>query len=177
MENKEKIKYNKITNEHIKEGIGKGYIDALISYAGFNTCKDGFDYGFDGGFVEVKKRDNRIVSSGFRVDYQLKSSSNITINNNLIEYDLEAKNYNDLVDPDVGTPRILFLYHMPKDFKEYITVTQHNTIFKYCAWWCSLKNQIPTTNKATKRIKIPIDNIVNEESIKKIMLMAKGGEL
>ena len=177
MENKEKTNYNKITNQHIKEGIGRCYIDALISYAGFNTCKDGFDYGFDGGFIEVKKRDDRIVSSGFRVDYQLKSSSNITINKDFVEYDLEAKNYNDLVDPDVGTPRILFLYHMPKDFKKYITVTQNNTIFKHCAWWYSLKSLKPTTNTSTKRIKIPIENIVTEETIKKIMLMAKGGEL
>lgn len=177
MENEEKNNYNKITDQHIKEGIGRSYIDALISYAGFNTCKDGFDYGFDGGFIEVKKRDDRIVSSGFRVDYQLKSSSNITINNNLVEYDLEAKNYNDLVDPDVGTPRILFLYHMPKDFKEYITVTQNSTVFKYCAWWYSLKDQPPTTNSHTKRIKIPVENIVTKDSLKNIMKLAKGGKL
>lgn len=168
---------NNITEEHIKEGISRGYIESLINYAGYNTYRESNDYGFDGGFSEVMIRGNRRVSNGFKVDYQLKSSSNITINNGYVIYDLEVKNYNDLVDPNVGTPRILFLYHLPKDFNQYISVSQDQTLFKHCAYWCSLKNEQPTTNKEKKRIRIPVSNIVTRDSIINIMAMAKGGEL
>ncbi len=168
---------NNITEEHIKEGISRCYIESIINYAGYNTYREANDYGIDGGFSEVKIRGNRRVSTGFKVEYQLKSSINVEIKDGFAIYDLEVKNYNDLIDPDVGTPRILFLYHLPKDFNQYISINSNNTIFKHCAYWCSLKGEDPSDNKETKRIKIPIHNIVTRESIINIMSMAKRGEL
>lgn len=168
---------NQITEQHIKEVISKGYIDSLIAYAGFNSYNYDKDYGLDGGFEEVKIRGGRHVSGGFKVDFQLKASSNIEIKNNLVIYDLEVKNYNDLIDTDVGTPRILFLYMLPKDEHNYISVNIDKTEFQNCAVWISLKGQEFSNNEEKKRIKIPIENIVTRDSLKNIMIMAKGGKL
>ena len=46
---------------------------------------------------------------------QLKATTNIVPKNGKIYYDLEVKNYNDLIRENIGTQRILILYAMPKD--------------------------------------------------------------
>lgn len=115
----DEITYDTITEQHIKEGISTCYVQAIAHYAGFNIEFSKYDYGFDGTFsgVKIKKfgEKKRISADGCKLDFQLKASTNIEIKNELVEYNLESKNYNDLVDTDICTPRILILYKLPKN--------------------------------------------------------------
>lgn len=172
---------NNLIEEHIKEGISTGYVKAIAHCAVFNYEKSEFDYGIDGTFCGIKVRKKgekeRIVSDGCKLDFQLKASVNVDIDKDIVKYNLEAKNYNDLVDIDICTPRILIIYKLPRNSKEWIEVTDRGTSFKECAWWCYLSGKQETDNKEKITIKIPKDQIFNQESLRELMSKVKKGEL
>ncbi|CBZ04181.1 DUF4365 domain-containing protein [Clostridium botulinum] len=168
---------NYITEEHIKEGISKAYVKALAHFAGLNVQEYEYDYGIDGTFSGVKIRGNRRVENGHKLDFQLKASINVNVDEEIIKYDLETKNYNDLVDTEVGTPRILILYKLPKNKQEWLNISEKETIFKECAWWSYLYGKEPTKNKTKKTITIPRKQLLNVESLKQLMSKVERGEL
>ncbi|WP_425592731.1 DUF4365 domain-containing protein [Brevibacillus parabrevis] len=100
-----------LTEEHIKEGLSRAYVTALAHSAGMNCSIREHDYGIDGTFHEIRiNKNGRRCENGFRIDFQLKSCINRNVSNDYITYDLEAKNYNDLVDTDIGAPRLLIVF-------------------------------------------------------------------
>lgn len=167
-----------ITEEHMKEGLSRAYTIAVAHRAGFNYSKPEFDYGMDGTISNVKIRENRRVSGGHSIDFQLKSTVNYEVDNknNCIVYDLEVKNYNDLVDDDVGTPRILILFTLPEDRTEWLNITPDATILKNCAWWCSLRGNSISDNNSKTRIKIPLNQVFTVEALHSLMDKVKRGE-
>jgi len=124
-----------LTEEHIKEGLSRAYVLAVANRAGFNIAKSEIDYDMDGMFREVIIRENRRVESGFSIDYQLKSTTNVKFAGEFIKYKLESKNYNDLVETNIATPRILILFVLPKDDSQWLNINYQSTILKNCAWW------------------------------------------
>lgn len=100
-----------MTEEHIKEMISTAYVEAIAADAGIDIFKPLFDYGVDGTFKSMTydSRYKRWNDNGFSIDFQLKSTTNITPKDDFLLYDLEAKNYRDLINENVGSPRILIL--------------------------------------------------------------------
>ena len=180
-----------LTKQQSMEGVSRGYIEAIASQAGLVCTKPNFDYGVDGTFSDIIIReDNRHVDSGYKLDFQLKSTGNFEIKENEIIYDLELKNYNDLIDEEIGTQRILILYLMCEDIEDWIIVNEeiipnveeileykYNTGFNYCAWWCSLRGKSKSNNKRTVRIKLPRNQILTKDSLKSLMEKVKEGEI
>lgn len=165
-----------ITEEHAKEGISLAYVTAIAHTSGLNLERSEFDYGIDGTFSSVRIRGNRRVSTGIKLDFQLKASTNVVIEGDYIKYNLEAKNYNDLVDEEVGTPRILLLYKLPKEREHWMDISENQTTLKNCAFWCSLKGEDSTCNVSSKSIRIPRNQILTVESLKELMEKVKEGD-
>ena len=168
-----------LTDEHIKEGLSKSYVSTIANKAGMNCETSGreFDYGIDGSIIDVKiMRNGRRCESGFKIDFQLKSSINIEVKEDEVIYSLSAKNYNDLVDDEVGTPRILILYSLPEHSQEWVTVTEENLVMKNCAWWCSFYGNTPTTNTSSVNVHIPRKQILTVDEVKRLMTLVKEGE-
>ena len=111
-----------ITVQHQKEALSQAYVRAVIAKAGFNFGKTEFDYGIDGTIKDVINRNGRYVESCFGINFQLKSSCNVTIENGLVVYDLESKNYNDLVAESSMLPNILILLALPSNSDEWLEV-------------------------------------------------------
>ena len=176
-------KYIGLTEEHIKEMLSRSYVQAIAAAGGFNTSKYDNDYGMDGSISIVKIRKDmgtnkiRRVDSGYKLDFQLKASINVEVDEDFVKYDLEVKNYNDLVDEDVGTPRILILYKLPVDQSEWIQLSESGMILKGPAWWCVLKGENESENKYKKTITIPKEQIFNVENLTILMDRVKRGEL
>ena len=137
-----------ITVQHQKEALSQAYVRAVIAKAGFNFGKTDFDYGIDGTIKDVINRDGRYVDSCFGINFQLKSSCDVIFENGLVIYDLESKNYNDLVAESSMLPNILILLVLPLNSDEWLEVTAEQLVIKKCAWWCSLEGQEPTTNQS-----------------------------
>ncbi|QOS81003.1 DUF4365 domain-containing protein [Paenibacillus sp. JNUCC31] len=161
---------------HIKEGLSRAYAIAVAHRAGMNFSRPDFDYGFDGIFRDIQKINGRYCDSGYNIDIQLKTTINIVQEDNYIKYDLKAKNYNDLVSEEVGTPRMLVLFVLPKDQNEWLTISERGTILKNCAWWCSLKGMQPTSNADTVRVSIHKNQVLTEVSLRELMNKTKMGE-
>lgn len=165
-----------LTVQHQEEALGQAYVRAVIAKAGYNFSKTEFDYGIDGTIKDVVNRNGRYVDSCFGINFQLKSSSNVSFKDGEVIYDLESKNYNDLVAESSMLPNILILLVLPSNSDEWLDVTADQLVIKKCAWWCSLEGREPTTNDATKRIFIPDCQIFSPTALIDLMRKVRGGE-
>lgn len=168
-----------MTEAHIKEDISMAYIKQIAAYAGLSCSDENRDYGIDGYIndIEYSADRKRHWQTGFRIEFQLKSTINAKSKNGVILYDLEAKNYRDLISTYVGANRILILYIMPREREKWLEFTNEQTILKKCAVWCSLRGLPDIDNKKTVRIHIPENQILTSEELVKLMRCVKRGEL
>lgn len=172
----ERYPIDSITEQHIKEGLSVAYVTALAHYSGLLLGNFSFDYGIDGNFSGVRKNGRRYASNGFYLDFQLKASCNVEIHDDYIKYNLEAKTYNDLVDENVGTPRILILYKLPNERSLWFNINESGISLKECAWWCSFVGQKPTTNKERISIKIPRSQVLTPDILRELMNKVERGD-
>ena len=159
-----------------KENLGQAYVRAVVADVGFNLSKDENDFGLDGTIKDVTVRGNRYHNNGFSIEYQLKSSWDVSVENNELVYDLESKNYNDLAAWEGSVPAILILFVLPRDENKWVEFTTSGLTIRNCAWWCSLAGQPATSNKTSKRIRIPIDQVFSPDALKDMMDKVRRGE-
>lgn len=161
-----------------KQQYGRAYVLALAAHAGMNHATPDNDYGVDGQFRNVyyDAARKRYMDDTCIIDYQLKSTVDYKIENGILKYDLEVKNYKDLI-LDRLMPMILVLYIMPREEQEWLSVDCDATVLKHCAYWCSLRGKPDTHNEYKIQISIPEDQILTPETLKKLMEKAKRGEL
>jgi hypothetical protein len=168
-----------ITKQHKQEQLSRAYINAVVAHAGhkFQPATE-LDYGVDGCVKQIKHSNNRRYESGYGFDVQLKATTTWEIDNNCIVYDLEAKTYNDLArrftEPR-ATELILAVLCLPPDESEWLEISQEKLVLKKCCYWCQLKDG-PTENETSKRIRIPIVNILSPISIQRILDKVERGD-
>src|SRR5205085_1654536 len=114
--------------------------------------------------------------SGFKIDIQAKSTKNYQTDDTAVRYDTEVKNYNDLRDPKVGTPRILVVLCMPESESEWCDHTEERLLLRKCAYWMTLKGMPPTPNTKTVRVEIPRANRFNVEALNALMERVRAGD-
>ena len=159
-----------------KENLGQAYVRTVVASVGFNLSKDENDFGLDGTIKDVAVRNGRYHNNGFSIEYQLKSSCDVTFEDNELVYDLESKNYNDLSSWDGAVPAILILFVMPQEENEWVEFSRNGLTLHNCAWWYSLSGQAPTTNESTKRIRIPINQVFSPDELNNLMAKVRRGE-
>lgn len=162
---------------HIKEELSKSFANAVSAAAGISCNFYERDYGQDGSFEDIKYYCDRKAyrQTGFGIDFQLKATVNATAKDGFYIYDLEMKNYLDLIDTEVGRPRILILYILPREKGEWVKVTDSETTLKKCAYWCSLRGFPRVHNKGKVRVKIPENQLLSAQELKRLMESVKGG--
>lgn len=113
------------------------------------------------------------------INVQLKSSySQVREENGFIVYNLEVKNYKDLIKTDRFVPTILVLLHMYEEKDRWLSHTPEQLIIRKCAYWVSLKGKEDTDNTQSITIRIPIANLLTPSSLKELMIkISKGQEL
>lgn len=153
-----------MTEEQIKEQLSRHYLHTLASRHGFQCSKPELDNGVDAQLAKVavaqRPHGARLFPTGEYVDVQLKSTTEagIIVEPDGIAYDLEAKNYNDLIERrDAGTtPLLLVLVVLPDDATAWVTLSPEAlSIHKYAYWYEPAPADVATSNSATKRIRIP----------------------
>ena len=163
-------------DEKIKEALGQAYVHAVAAVAGYNVAKDEQDFGIDGTIKDVVNREGRYASNGFCIEYQLKSTSNVSFEDEWVVYDLESKNYNDLATWQGANPAILILFLMPREKSEWIEQQADSIQIRNCAWWHQLQSEEITDNLRTKRIRIPRKQVFTPESLIEMMKKVERGE-
>lgn len=166
-----------LPDTHIKERLSLSHIKALAANAGFMCQEYGEDFGMDGCICEVEYKAKRKAYryTGFDLDFQLKATVNAIPKAGLFLYDLEVKNYLDLIDEEVGKERILILYILPRERDQWVEADSDKTTLKKAAYWCSLKGFPEVTNKEKVRIRIPEKNLLTSNVLIELMDKVKGG--
>ncbi len=165
-----------LIRSHRQESLSRAYIQAIASRCGLNCSFREFDYGIDVTVHLIQRRDNRYVETGFNIDIQAKSTYGAIVTDTEVLYDMEVKTYDDLRDPDVGTPRILALLVQPEVEADWTAMTEEELMLRRCAYWLSVKGKEPTTNTSTIRVSIPRVNRFSVEALQGIMERVRNGE-
>jgi hypothetical protein len=165
-----------LIRSHRQESLSRAYIQAIASQCGLNCSFRAFDYGIDVTLHVIQQRDRRYVETGFNLDIQAKSTHEATVTDSHVLYDLEVKNYDDLRNPNVGTPRILVLLVQPETESEWTDETEEELRVRRCAYWLLIKGWEPTTNTSTIRVSIPRANRFSIESLQGMMERVRNGE-
>jgi len=103
---------------------------------------------------------------------QLKATTenSIVIENEIIKYDLNSSNYNDLLmRKESKCPLILILFVLPSDKINWLKITDNELIAKKCAYWYfPEETEVITTNSTTKRISINKNNFISNETLNQL---------
>lgn len=137
-----------------QEQFSKAYVRAIAAVAGFNVCT----YDVDNDSVDLGLVGNRRVGVDVRspkLDMQLKCTMGDIGQGTELPFYLSLKNYDDLRDPDVHTPRILVVVCVPEDVPEWLHEQPEATAMRRCAYWLSLRGMEPSKNETKERIHIP----------------------
>lgn len=158
-----------MTEEQIKEALSRGFVRLVANRAGYKCKFDETDHGVDLTLAEVASRQEpngrvRLTETGRYVDLQLKCTCDASVTHGALgfKFDLEAKNYNDLVerlgDPDAA-PLVLLVFLLPDDPTTWLSVTATELQLQKAAyWWRPPVGTPPTMNTHTIRIAIPYAN-------------------
>jgi len=153
--------------------IGEGCLYAVVSNSGYFIKRTNLedDYGTDFEIKELielngKKHD---VNTFFKI--QLKTSSNWSINDDHILYDLDADAYNSIIlHNQKGTTKIILVLMCLENESINWCLMDHTYIkFQNSLFWFYTDSELFTNNSSTKRIRIPITQVFNEESIKTLI--------
>jgi len=150
------------------------HIYALAGMAGVDHgLRHVHDYGVDGHFEQVIIYGNKRIMSGYPVAFQAKASTNWKLEEGYIVYDLDVKNFNDIVTrPPSAMTMILVLLCMPKEQENWHVATSDATILRNCCYWMTLTGE-PSGNSSTMRIRIPIENLLTPNSLKELLSLEK----
>jgi Domain of unknown function (DUF4365) len=125
------------------------------------------DYGFDGTFRSIRARGSRLVTQGLAVDFQLKASINCTVDAEYIVYDLDVKNYNDLIErrlSNSGIPCILLLKTLSTNRDNWLSAFEDSLVLGGGCYWAYLNGEL-STNSKTVRIRIARTQLFLPESL------------
>ncbi len=158
--------------------LSESYLQAVCSFSGYVIYKNNYDTGMDFHIKKLKLTNGKPREVPLGIDIQLKSTTNFKIEDDVIKYQLENKNYNQLVETNVGIKRILVLFLMPEGKENWLNQTTDFLTLKKCAYWCTLQGKMKTQNEDSKTtIAIPLKNIFSEESLNEMFNDFYGGEI
>ncbi len=168
-----------MTSAHIKEQLSLHYLGSIISNSGYRLTIPTYDYGIDLLISQVKEVNFtgsiRYIELGRVVDVQLKcttfQSRLKTVekeNQSFIQYDLRAKNYNDLIlrKKQGLKPLIFVLVVLKGKPQEWVTITESIDKTEFglkingLAYWYFPEEDAFASNSQTKRIFIPVENVI-----------------
>ena len=168
-----------LTTPHCKESLSRAYITAVVGRAQHKlNWNSEFDYGVDGYVRIIEKRGTRHFETGLGFDFQSKTTTDWTLDDDEIVYDLEADAYNDLLSR-AGTgalPFLLILLCIPKEAALWLDVTADKLVLQKCAYWIQLDGVL-THNIATKRVRIPVANVLTPDAVAAILQDIKTGAM
>jgi len=162
-----------MTDTVIMEELSKSYLETIANRAGY-TNSVSRDYGHD---LTIRKANlcptrKRYLTSGKAIDIQIKAVSERYVRHyddntkTFIKYDLEVKNYNDLIERAAENgaiiPLILAVFIMPENKNEWVELLPEQLILKKCAFWYKIPNdRTLSNNESTVTIEIPKTNKIS----------------
>ena len=159
-----------MTEEQRKEMISREFFRILAHAHGFKVIEQAMDHGVDLVVCPVSERIEpsgriRYLDSPYKLDFQLKSTTINSVADEAenIRFDLEAKNYNDLVARRSEIlPLHLVLVVLNDAPPACVDIDDVRlSLMGRAFWYLPEEDEAPTQNTATVRIRIPKANILD----------------
>ncbi len=168
-----------MTDEMIKEKLSKAFVKTIASYGGYTVTVPEDDYGVDFYIARHKARCNsknrRLVEQPAILRIQLKSTTEKRIRRTKegINYELKAKNYNDLVEqrPQVeNLPLILIVCVLPDEKEKWLKLDKkYLSLFSEAYYYIAENNSITVDNEeSSKTILLREENRIQIDFIDKL---------
>lgn len=158
-----------------QEQFSKAMVRAIATVAGYNVCT----YDVDNDSIDLGLAGNRRTGVDVRspkLDLQLKCTMGDDGTDSSLPFDLSIKNYDDLRDPEVHTPRILVVVCVPNDVPEWLYEQPEATAMRRCAYWFSLRGHPATANTTAQRIRVPRTQGFTVAALTQLMdMVGRGG--
>lgn len=158
-----------MTEDDIKEALSRQFLRILAEGHGFKVTEPPVDHGVDMVVCQVTRRvepngKTRYLDSQYKLDFQLKSTTanGIIDDADNIKYDLEVKNYNDLVHRrEDALPLHLLVVVLNDNPPRCIHLDDARIgVIGNAYWYLPPEGAEPTQNQNTIRITIPKTNRV-----------------
>lgn len=159
-----------------KEQFSKAFLYALCARAGFEFRTVGVD--FDS--VDAEVVGTRAVGTTARAPHlsvQLKCTHTDTGKGPDVAFPLPIKNYDDLRDPHLHTPRILIVLTVPKNLTTWLHESPKQTSMRKCAYWASLRGLPDVVGQDWKTVHLPRTQLMTSTSLAEIMTRIGSGGL
>jgi len=160
-----------ITIQDQQEALSRVYARAVAARSGYVTA----DYDLDRDGVDL-----RIQAGGDMrpaLELQLKSTVNLgPPRDGHFRFPLNRRNYNLLRD-QTQTPRLLVVLDLPRDQREWVTITADELVLRRCAYWLSLKGFEETDNRHSVTVRIPTGNLFDVNGLRALMEQSREGSL
>jgi hypothetical protein len=159
--------YSQMPETDRMQALSLAYARAIAAKAGANVSNRENDYGIDMSFTKIVKRNNRYTDTcSIPVHTQVKASTLWGVQEDTIFYDLEVKNYNDLVNSSIC---VLILLCLPPYFDEWLYQDEDCLRIHKCCYYWRPSDHVETTNNRKKRIFISKSQIFSTEALTELM--------
>lgn len=164
-----------MTEEQRKEMISREFLRVLAHAQGFKISETLMDHGVDLTIFPVTQRiepsgTTRYLDSPYKLDFQLKCTTVGGIHDDFdhIRYDLDVKNFNDLVQ---RRPEILPLHLVVVVLSEAppacVDIDDVKlTVIGRAFWYLPEEGVMPSDNTVSVRIRIPKANILGPDFVR-----------
>ncbi len=112
------------------------------------------------------------------LDLQLKATTQLHENQeNSLSFRLSIKNYRDL-RCETQTPRLLVVLRLPKDKRQWVSVSDQELVLRRRAYWLSLQQgHEEIISQETVTIYIPTQNVLDVETLQDLMNKSRTGAI
>ena len=154
-----------------EEALSRAYAQAVAARAGYVTAV----YDLDRDGVDL-----RIQAGGAMrpaLELQLKATINLgQLHDGHFRFPLNRRNY-DLLRGQTQTPRLLVVLDLPRDHREWMTITVDELVLRRCAYWLNLKGFEATENRRSVTVRIPSGNLFDVDGLRALMEQSREGSV
>ena len=154
-----------------KEDVHISYLSAVCASASISFDLQRHDDDSTDGIVKklITLDDGSKYMSSLRIQLKCTSSlSQYSDGEEILQYKLKVKNYNDLCTK-CTTPIILGLLVLPEDEKTWIEWSETELLINGCMYWANFSNKLPSNNKNTVTVSIDKKNLINKDTLLEIL--------
>lgn len=158
---------------HRQEAFSGAYIRALCAVVGCGIESTTLDN--DKVDYIISSRVRGTVRTKPKIDVQAKCTMGAPASADPISYILDIATYDSLRDPLVSNPRILVVVLVPDDVANWVSQSETELVYKYCAYWTSLKGQPESDNTTSKTVYLKRQHIFTPDALRGMMERTSNG--
>lgn len=165
----------------IKEEISYAFIHSIASFLGAEMTKNGRMLDNDGIDLTIRLPQNRLGDTknpkpGLDIQMKCTSSPNYDASKNYLNFELKTNVYEKMKRANNMNPTIFMILILPKDVDKWVSVDPDYLAIRHNALWYNPADDTKEIKKdsSTVRIKIPVENIVDRDSL--FLMLKKSAE-